>query len=397
MNLDQLLPSNLLVINADKHLYRNGLSFTAISDEKRRNVLFKPIIIFTVLMVFEIKTIILIQIRDNNNSYLHIILGDFGLFLGNSMVINSASLFFFAVTIFTQLIYFYCHKTNTKITFVKMFQMLSGSITPKSIGLTNEKAVLTLIRRSRIIFRVIQFIIPLALAFAMVNYFTPLAMNFSITEVILFAIPNTILMSMAVYHGFSFLVYQMVYLYLICYYLKSKIRAIDRQVIQSIQLSRYQNLRQIIQNYYQIYSEINEYNTTFWSKYLFVFWLLFGAIIVLALIAIFNDLAIVITLGLCLLTIYMAIIFCMVIFNTSSVNSVANNSYKVLIKLYIHYSGVERRNVCNKTKVYLFDNDEHDVFSQIFRSLIYWKVWLKKELDFLFGSYSQLITSDAMV
>ena len=73
----------------------------------------------------------------------------------------------------------------------------------------------------------------------------------------------------------------MVYLYLICYYLKSKIRAIDRQVIQSIQLSRYQNLRQIIQNYYQIYSEINEYNTTFWSKYLFVFWLSYGSIVVL--------------------------------------------------------------------------------------------------------------------
>ena len=50
MDPDKLLPTYLLLNNADKHLYRNGLSFTAISDEKRRNVLFKPIVIFTVSM-----------------------------------------------------------------------------------------------------------------------------------------------------------------------------------------------------------------------------------------------------------------------------------------------------------------------------------------------------------
>ena len=102
--------------------------------------------------------------------------------------------------------------------------------------------------------------------------------------IIIFAIPNTMRLYSYLFNYFLYipLVYQMIYLYLICYYLKSKIRAIDRQVIQSIQLSRYQNLRQIIQNYYQIYSEINEYNTTFWSKYLFVFWLTFGSLIVLS-------------------------------------------------------------------------------------------------------------------
>ena len=54
MEPDQLLPHDLIVKNADKHLYRNGLSFTPISDEKRRNVLFKPIVIFIILdMLFD--------------------------------------------------------------------------------------------------------------------------------------------------------------------------------------------------------------------------------------------------------------------------------------------------------------------------------------------------------
>ena len=280
MDPDKLLPSNLVVKNADKHLYRNGLSFTAISDEKRRNVLFKPLVIFTVLVINLIKYIILTQITDDN-SYLYFILGDFDHFLGISNLINIILVICDLITICTQLVYFYGYKSGKEPTFLRLFQMLSGTITPRDVGLTDEKTVMALIRRSDLLFKNTEYFVLFSLFNATIICFIPLVINFSLKEVILYAIPNHIILLLFIRYLYSFLVYQMVYLYLICYYLKSKIRAIDRQVIQSIQLSRYQNLRQIIQNYYQIYSEINEYNTTFWSKYLFVFWLSFGSVIVM--------------------------------------------------------------------------------------------------------------------
>ena len=155
------------------------------------------------------------------------------------------------------------------------------------------------------------------------------------------------------YYSYSFLLYKVVYLYLICYYLKSKIRAVDRQVIHAIKFSRYEYLRRNIYTYYKIYSEINEYNTTFWSKYLFVFWLTFDSVIVFLIICIFFiPLPLLYKITWIISVIFHSAIFSVVIFSTSSLNSVSIYSYKIVNKAFIYYSRLERKKfVLNDRKV----------------------------------------------
>src|SRR5437870_12036976 len=92
---NQVIPHYLVVKNADKYLYRNGLSFTPISDEKRRNLLFKPIVLFTTFLISSIKSFV--QIFTPDNSYLIVILADHTRFLNIGQTVNIATLFTFII------------------------------------------------------------------------------------------------------------------------------------------------------------------------------------------------------------------------------------------------------------------------------------------------------------
>ena len=98
-------------------------------------------------------------------------------------------------------------------------------------------------------------------------------------ESIVYVLPNCIWEELYVHYFYNFLFYNMAYLYLMCSYLKMKIGSVDEEVKQSIKQRR-RSPFVIIKKLYDIFEEINEYNTTYWSKYLFVFWLTFGTICV---------------------------------------------------------------------------------------------------------------------
>ena len=240
--------------------------------------------------------------------------------------------------------------------------MISGSITPISIGLKDEKTIVTLLYRSNLLFKWVKIFVEYYIfALGFVIYFFPLAINFTLVEVIVFAVPNTMIFQVFILYSYSFLLYKVVYLYLLCYYLKAKIIAIDSQVVIAIKFSRFERLRQLIRSYTEIYAEVIEYNTTFWSKYLFIFWLTFGSVIVFMQVLIFfTPLPLMYKLTWICGEIALSGIFSIVILSVSSVNSVANKSYKSMNKLFIHYSNVNRRRyvqnfrrVCNKIKVIL--------------------------------------------
>ena len=62
----------------------------------------------------------------------------------------------------SQLIYYYNYKNDIKPTFLKVFQMMSGLVSPKSIGLTNEKQIYKLIKLSKRLFFICEFVVKIA-------------------------------------------------------------------------------------------------------------------------------------------------------------------------------------------------------------------------------------------
>ena len=83
---------------------------------------------------------------------------------------------------------------------------------------------------------------------------------------------------------------QSLYFYFICLYLKMKINNLNKIVIESKKSNNYSGIRGIICKYDSIYAEIDEYNTTYWSKFLFIVWLFMGLLsTVLLFVIIFRD------------------------------------------------------------------------------------------------------------
>ena len=122
-------------------------------------------------------------------------------------------------------------------------------------------------------------------------------------------------------------------------YLKMKINSLNERLIEMQRRKRFLRIRETLQSFDSLYSEINEYNTTFWSKILFSFWTLLGTLNVFLLsVVLFSKLNLFITIFLNYFLVFWSINFLMIIFTTSSVTYCANKSYKTLNSLIISYS-----------------------------------------------------------
>ena len=275
MDLSQPIPSNLRIKSASDHLYLRGLSYIQ-NGSKRRHFIYKPKVIFGVLFTYLMKNIVLITTSGDVNRRLVTVLADVEYYMKMQFIGNVASIIFDLLAMSTMLIYWLNYKGGIVPTFLRVFDMICGQISPKDIGLTSEAQVVSLVRRADVMFKAIRVlndrvaIVAIALA-----YFVPGFQNSSIVESFIYVLPNTIWFTLFGHYCYNFLFYQMSYLFIMCSYLKMKIGSIDEEMKQLIKHRR-RSILVIIKKFSDIIQEIKEYNTTYWSKYLFVFWLSFG-------------------------------------------------------------------------------------------------------------------------
>ena len=169
-------------------------------------------------------------------------------------------------------------------------------------------------------------------------YCVPGFQNSSIVESIVYVIPNCIWYELLLLYFYNYLFYKMAYLYLMCSYLKMKIGSAEEEVKQSIKQRR-RSLMVMVKKLYDIFEEINEYNTTYWSKYLFVFWLTFGTIAVGYLsISVKGSMETTMTIVWSFLAFYLILVLLLVILTVASVNSAISGMYCKYNSLFIHYS-----------------------------------------------------------
>ena len=178
---------------------------------------------------------------------------------------------------------------------------------------------------------------------------------------------------------------------LICHYIKCKIRAINNRIRDSVKLKRRLNIRRMHSNLNSIYTEINEYNEIFFSKYYLSVWLFLGSFnIFLLYIAIFQDILLIFVIIYMYAFVLLFSLFSFLILNASSVNSEANKSYKLLNSLFVCYFSAkikDRFPTFAKFKV---------ILHCFYHANYCWKDCPKGELAFGVGSGLQSITSDSM-
>ena len=101
-----------------------------------------------------------------------------------------------------------------------------------------------------------------------------------ILTALLYGIPNTVILSFGIYHTFNIMLWKMIYFYLMCYYIKIKSNLINDRIINLMQKINSIKIKNIMKALNRLYVEINEYNTTYWSKFLLSVWIIFGSVIV---------------------------------------------------------------------------------------------------------------------
>ena len=334
---NKVLAEDIRLKLLDSHLNRVSLYYTHYSkiDGNKRGIhlLYHPIVITSVFVIQLIKCFINVLISD---PILLLWTGDWTRVYNIRVHANIGIILLCLLSLSWVALLYFNYKIGVEPTFLRLFQMMSGSVPPKVVGLKDITIIESLINKTRIILKAVEFnnrwlIIPFGILLSLGTYLT----KATLLQTLLFGILNSIFYAMVLYHGFNIMLYQGFYFYIICIYLRFRIRKLNENLVKTKSWSSL-SLSSVLREIDSLYKQINEYNDSFWSKYFATFWLFFGSLILFLLyISLFSKIYIIFNLMFCYGFILLMTFFLFVILNASSVNSEANKSHKILNSIYV--------------------------------------------------------------
>jgi hypothetical protein len=348
LDVDKPLPSVIAIKCAENHLYRIGLSLFSFGSQKR-NRFNNPFFVSFIICVSIIKCLTAILMKEDK--YRLLLIGDFTYFLNDRYFINSAVILWSLLTLFSQSLHYWKYYKNESPSYLKPFEMICGLVSPKSIGLIDREDINQLLNKSKLIFKVLKFII-IGATFA--GFFLsgiPLITNSSFS-LFLIEIFWVILFTASNHFTNKIALSQMVYFYIICLYLKLKLRNANNSITKCFE-KKYKmtnnRMKNILKSLNSIAREINTYNNDFWSKFLMI--VLISAVLVLDLVlfeAIFEKMSFFLTALMFYASSVVFLLLIILINTASSVSFEANKSYKLLNELILT---IDKKQISIFTKI----------------------------------------------
>ena len=396
-NPDLLLPQELTIDSVDEHLYRIGLCLTPNRHNTRRSLIFHPILITIMSIIFIILRIASIF---TDNQEILLLMGDVGQLFKMRIYVNIFLILTTSFIFSNQLIYYYNNNRDIRPTFLTLFHMMSGSVSPSSIGLTDEHQVTKLLSLSRKLFIIVkyqcQYVLPICVGIVLLPTYI---MSTSVYEVLLYGIPTILIYLIIELHLWNFFSYLYLYFYLVCKYLNVKLKNLNEKLIL-IRDKKYNcKIALILNTFNAIYCEIKEYDSTYISKFLFTVWLVVDtSLVILIYLAVFISSQLIVRLGLYYATIVFGLIFINTIITAASINYNCRKTYKLLNSLYqrilkskpkhnkFRYGKYLARYKVNFESNYLLLDIVFLIKLISYRNSL--KEWPKEELDLHCGPYS---------
>jgi hypothetical protein len=155
LDLDKPLPSVIAIKCAESYLYRIGLSLFSFGSQTR-NRFHNPFFISFIICVQILKSITAILMKEDK--YRHLLIGDFAYFLNGRYILNASTVLFAFLTLISQLLHYWKYYKNESPSYLKPFEMISGLVSPKSIGLINREDVNQLLNKSKLMFQFSKFL-----------------------------------------------------------------------------------------------------------------------------------------------------------------------------------------------------------------------------------------------
>ena len=141
-DVDKPLPSDIAIKCAKNHLHRIGLSLFSFGSQER-NRFHNPFFISFIICVQILKSITAILMKEDK--YRLLLIGDYAYFLNGKYFLNSALILWSSLALFSQSLHYWKYYKNESPSYLKPFEMISGLVSPKSIGLINREDINQLI------------------------------------------------------------------------------------------------------------------------------------------------------------------------------------------------------------------------------------------------------------
>jgi hypothetical protein len=199
------------------------------------------------------------------DKYKFLLIGDFASFINGKYFLNTSAVLFASLALISQLLHYWKYYKNESPSYLKQFQMISGLVSPKSIGLINREHINQLLNKPKLMFKVSKFLTFVAGFACFWLSGIPLIIN-STPSLYWIEFLWTLIYAIAGYHSFNINLSQMTYFYIICLYLKLKIRNANNSITKSFdrkfKMTNYK-MKNILKYLDSIISEINIHNNDF--------------------------------------------------------------------------------------------------------------------------------------
>ncbi len=334
-DIDKPLPSVIAIKCVENHLYRIGLSLFSFGSLKR-NRFHNPFLISFIICVQMLRAIIVIFMKEDK--YRLLLIGDFAYFLNCRNFINSVTIMWCSLALCSQLLHYWKYYKDESPLYLKPLEMICGLVSPKSIGLINREHINQLLKNSKLMFKVSKCITFGTSFFCFYFSVIPLVINSS-PPLYCIEFLWSLLFTVYCYHSININLSQMTYFYIICLYLKFKLRNANNSIIKSFEgkfkMTNYK-MKNILKSLDSIFSEINIHNNDFWSKYLMIVLMLVIIAIDLVLFeSLFGKMSLFFRIMLFYSSTVLFLALILLINIASSVSFEAKKSYKLLNKLFI--------------------------------------------------------------
>ena len=339
IDLDEVLPKHLRIDSIDDTLYDIGLSLTSLKDEpKKRRFIDHPLLIFLCLIIELMRSIVCIF---SKNKLLLVAFGDYGHVFGIQVTLhmNIIKALICTLCILSQLVYYYNYKKGVHPTFLRLFQMLAGTISPINMGISDESDLIYLVKISKKYFKLVKLNNEkygniLGFIFSILHYL----IFKNILQILIYGIYNTFILGLLTHHFFNIAFYQFFYFHILCKYICIKLNNLNKNLNSMKKGMHFMNIQNIVRSFNSLHLEINDYNITYWSKFLSIVWLTYGTAITFYLYFVFFarlplifNLIVIYPLTLTIFT------FLFTLLTAASVNSESYKSYKLLNSLLVSY------------------------------------------------------------
>ena len=308
------------------------------NEETKRSKVHDPVMMRSVLHLFLVVKGSCLLCNDDQG-IIFLLLGEVGHYFNAQVVIDLYLVLMCLLCHSFIGVYYYNFKQDIEPSYLLLFRNI--------ISLQDIINIERLDTWIRTIKQVNLTIVPILICFELAPYL----FFEKLLDALIFGLPNAWLMAMGGYYLYCLLNFQFLYFYIICKYFRMKVRIINKRMIEMRRRKRFKRIDDIICLLDALYRQINEYNTTYWSKFLLIIWLFYGTGITLGIyILVFTDIIYYMKLAYLFATITFGLTYLFIIMIAASVNYESKMSYKVLNSFYIGFTQLTKISKSYKLK-----------------------------------------------